>query len=45
MPDVNELANNPELRRLAEQFGGMGGTGGGAGSGSNNGSNNSDMYS
>lgn len=36
-----EMANNPELRRLAEQFGGAGLGGGNSG----NGSGNPDMYS
>lgn len=43
MPSMAEMASNPELRRLAEQFGGAGLGGGNAGSGSGNGNN--DMYS
>ena len=42
MPSMSEMANNPELRRLAEQFGGGGG--GGAGR-EGSGSGNPDMYS
>lgn len=41
MPSMSEMASNPELRRLAEQFGGSGL----GGNESGNGSGNPDMYS
>lgn len=44
MPSMSEMASNPELRRLAEQFGGAG-LGGGNGGNGGNGSGNPDMYS
>ncbi|GAA5917570.1 hypothetical protein JCM6882_001982 [Rhodosporidiobolus microsporus] len=44
MPDMNALMNDPDMRRLAEQFGGAMGGGAGAGRGGRGG-NNDNMYS
>lgn len=50
MPDINELMQDPTMRRMAEQFGsamggGAGGAGGRGGQGGQGGEGNGNMYS